>query len=50
MTDIAKPARRPRFPRPVSAETPLRARERRFVEEYLIDLKGEAQRSGPGIL
>lgn len=43
MTDIAKAARRPRFPpRPVSAETPLRARERRFVDEYLVDLKGEA--------
>src|SRR6266851_937401 len=45
MTDIVKPARRPRshrFPKPVSAETPLRARERRFVEEYLVDLKGEA--------
>src|SRR5713226_4060714 len=46
MTEIAKPARRPRphrFPRrPVSSDTPLRARERRFVEEYLVDLKGEA--------
>jgi len=45
MSEIAKPARRPRphrFPRPVSSDTPLRARERRFVEEYLVDLKGEA--------
>ena len=45
MPEIAKPARRPRphrFPRPVSRDTPLRARERRFVEEYLVDLKGEA--------
>src|SRR6266851_1017171 len=31
-----------RFPKPVSSDTPLRARERRFVEEYLVDLKGEA--------
>ena len=45
MSEIAKSARRPRphrFPKPVSSETPLRARERRFVEEYLVDLKGEA--------
>src|SRR5438128_12693071 len=45
MTDIAKPARRPRpprFPKPFCSDTPLRARERRFVEEYLVDLKGEA--------
>ncbi len=45
MSDIAKPARRPRshrFPKPVTSDTPLRARERRFVEEYLVDLKGEA--------
>src|SRR5438128_10787683 len=45
MTDIAKPARRPRpprFPKPFCSDTPLRARERRFVEEYLVDLRGEA--------
>src|SRR5712691_5934855 len=43
MSEIAKSARRPnRFPRHVSSETPLRAREQRFVDEYLVDLKGEA--------
>jgi len=45
MSEIAKSGRRPRphrFPKPVSSETTLRARERRFVEEYLVDLKGEA--------
>jgi phage terminase small subunit len=44
MSEIAKPARRPRPhhfpPRPVSSDTPLRARERRFVEEYLACLNG----------
>src|SRR5438046_2435023 len=43
MMDIAKPAKRPRphrFPKTVSSETPLRARERTFVEEYLTSLNG----------
>ena len=42
MTETAKPAPRPRrFPRLVLRDTPLNARERRFVDEYLGDLKGE---------
>jgi hypothetical protein len=38
MTETAKP--RPRFPPHVSSDTPLMARERLLVAEYLVDLHG----------
>jgi phage terminase small subunit len=40
--------RRPRFPTPIAADTPLNRRERLFIDEYLIDLNGTkaAERAG----